>query len=284
VALTTSTDPAAPTGLSARADSAVRTAPTTQTDPAASTDPGIGPADLDAITALDPVFAQMAAATARHCWALPQLTEREKVFLCLVADVCQPSLGLPFAMHVRAGLARGVSTADIRALVRLIGYDSGYPAALAALDQLAGIESAAGLPRPHAEPLAADLVKTGPGAAPTPLPEPIRAQLREVDAHFAEHFDLQSRMRSGSGEGTLTIRERAFATMSIDVHYQTLEESFQAHVGRPLGAGASHDDVRAVLRFNAQFSVTRAWRAWKALNALLAALDTPLDGTKRSGN
>jgi alkylhydroperoxidase/carboxymuconolactone decarboxylase family protein YurZ len=167
-----------------------------------------------------------------------------------------------------------VSTADIRALLRLVSYDTGYHAALAAFERLAEIEAAAGLPRPDAEPLAADLLETGPGAAPSPLPEPVRASLVELDGHFTEHFLLQSRMRSGYGPGTLSVRERAFATMSVDVHYQTLEESFQIHIGRALGAGASRDDVRAVLRFNAQFGMTRAWRAWKALNAHLAQLDT----------
>ncbi|MBE1604467.1 carboxymuconolactone decarboxylase family protein [Actinopolymorpha pittospori] len=220
------------------------------------------------LTELDPVFAQMGAATVRHAGAVPELTDREKVFLQVVADVCQPALGLPFEMHVRRGLNSGVSTADIRALLRLVSYDTGYHAALAAFERLAEIEAAAGLPRPDTEPLAADLLETGPG------PEAARALLVELDDHFAEHFLLQSRMRSGYGPGTLSVRERAFATMSVDVHYQTLEESFQIHIGRALGAGASRDDVRAVLRFNAQFGMTRAWRAWKALNAHLAQLDT----------
>ncbi|TCO55901.1 carboxymuconolactone decarboxylase family protein [Actinocrispum wychmicini] len=230
-------------------------------------------ANLDLVTTLDPVFAQMAGATVDHVWAIAQLTDREKVFLCVVADVCHPSLGLPFELHIRGGLARGVSTGDIRALLRLISYDSGYPAALAAFDRLAEIEAAAGLPHPDAEPLAAELLHTGPDAAASPLPAPIRAQLLDLDAHFTEHFDLQSRLRSVTGPGTLTVRERAFATMSIDVHYQTLEETFRAHVGRALSGGASPEDVRAVLRFNAQFGVTKAWRAWKALNVLLAELD-----------
>lgn len=103
-------------------------------------------ASTDTINEMDPVFAQMAAASVGHCWAVPELTDREKVFLALVADICQPALGLPFEMHVRAGLRRGVSTADMRALLRLISYDSGYVAALGALERLAEIEAAAGLP------------------------------------------------------------------------------------------------------------------------------------------
>ncbi|GAA5136419.1 carboxymuconolactone decarboxylase family protein [Pseudonocardia adelaidensis] len=102
------------------------------------------------------------------------------------------------------------------------------------------------------------------------MPAAVRAQLDELDPHFAEHFHLQSRMRSGSGPHSLTERERGFASMSIDVHYQTLEETFDAHIGRALRGGAGVEDVRAVLRFNAQFGVTRAWQAWKALNGYLA--------------
>jgi len=56
-------------------------------------------------------------------------------------------------------------------------------------------------------------------------------------------------MRAPSGPDTLSIRERAFTSISVDVHYQTLDESFRIHISRALGAGTSHDDVRAVLRF-----------------------------------
>jgi alkylhydroperoxidase/carboxymuconolactone decarboxylase family protein YurZ len=226
--------------------------------------------DLERVAALDPVFAQMLGATARFVRAVPELTDREKTFLCVAADVCQPSLGLAFDAHVRAGIANGVSTADIRALLRFISYDCGYHAATAGFERLVEFETAAGISRTEVEPLADDLLLTGPGAAPSPLPDAVSAQLDELDPHFAEYFHLQSRMRSGSGPGTLTERERGFASMSIDVHYQTLDETFEAHIGRALRGGATAEDLRAVLRFNAQFGVTRAWSGWKALNAYLA--------------
>jgi alkylhydroperoxidase/carboxymuconolactone decarboxylase family protein YurZ len=68
----------------------------------------------------------------------------------------------------------------------------------------------------------------------------------------------------------LSVRERAFATITVDVLYQTLDESFRVHATRALSAGATPDDLRAVLRFAAQFGMTKAWRGLRALNALLA--------------
>ncbi|SEP51772.1 carboxymuconolactone decarboxylase family protein [Amycolatopsis saalfeldensis] len=226
----------------------------------------IAESSLDRLTALDPAFARMVAATTRHLRAVPELTEREKVFLCVVADVCQPSLGLPFEAHVRAGLAAGVSVVDIHTLLRFVSYDTGYPAAAAGFERLVELEEALGLPRPEGPLPAEDLLVPGP----SPMPASAQAQLAELDPHFAEYFSLQSRMRADAGFAGLSERERAFATMSVDVHYQTLGETFAIHVGRALRAGASPDDVRAVLRFNAQFGATRAWQGWKALNPLLA--------------
>ena len=216
----------------------------------------------------------MVGATARHVRAIPELTEREKTFLCVAADVCQASLGFAFEAHVRAGLAKGVSTSDIRALLRFISYDCGYHAATAGFERLVELEAAYGIVPREVDVLSDDVLATGPDAAPSPLPDTSRAELRALDAHFLDHFDLQSRMRSGHGPDTLSERERGFASLSIDVHYQTLEETFHAHIGRALRGGASRDDVRAALRFNAQFGVTRAWRGWKALNAYFAGLDS----------
>jgi alkylhydroperoxidase/carboxymuconolactone decarboxylase family protein YurZ len=229
------------------------------------------PSDL---AVLDPVFAQMAGATAEYVRSILELTDREKTFLCVTADVCQASLGLAFAAHVRTGLAAGVSTADLRELLRFVSYDCGYHAATAGIERIAELEAELGLAPPDAEPLAAELVSTGPDAAPSPLPEAVRARVAGLDPHFAGYFDLQSRMRTGHGPGTLSERERGLVSLSVDVHYQTLADTFRTHVGRALRGGASPEDVRAALRFNAQFGVTRAWQAWEALNAILAQPST----------
>src|SRR3954470_24225573 len=90
--------------------------------------------------ALDPVFAEMSAATDRRLWnEIPELSTREKILLSLVADVCQQTLGLSFESHIAMARQHGLSADDLRELLRFISYDSGYPAALTALARLADI-------------------------------------------------------------------------------------------------------------------------------------------------
>jgi alkylhydroperoxidase/carboxymuconolactone decarboxylase family protein YurZ len=218
---------------------------------------------------LDAAFDAMWSATARQAWAPSRLTAREQVFLTLVADVCQSCFGLPFEQHVRAGLDRGITSGELRALLSFVSYDTGYHAAAAGLAALARIETLDGLPRTDPAPPAEALLRFGPGAPPSPLPDGARATMRALDPHYAEFSALQSRMRSGHGPDTLDERERAFATMSVDVHYQTLGDSFRIHVARALQAGATPDDVREVLRFIAPFGATRAWQGWVALVPIL---------------
>jgi alkylhydroperoxidase/carboxymuconolactone decarboxylase family protein YurZ len=220
------------------------------------------------IKTLDPVFAEMSGATDRAVWdEIPELSMREKVLLCVVADVCQQTLGLPFERHVNLGLEHGVSADDLRELLRFVAYDSGYPAALAALARLIEIEREASLPGPSEQGRRVDADGTG-----SPIPASMRQAVRNLDVCFADYMDLQSRMRADMQR--LSVRERAFATMTVDVLFQTLEESFRAHVTRALGAGATPDDVRAVVRFSAQFGMTKAWRGLRALNALFTETGT----------
>ncbi|MFC5184522.1 carboxymuconolactone decarboxylase family protein [Actinomadura harenae] len=214
----------------------------------------------------DSVFAEMRDATARMLWdGLPELSAREKALLCLVADVCQQTLGAPFEEHVRRAYGNGVSPDDLRELLRFIAYDSGYPAAVAALERLVAIERELGV-----NPTGAGHVVNADGTG-SPLPEAMLRSVAELDEGFAGYMALQSRMRGGMQR--ISVRERAFATMTVDVLFQTLEESFRAHVTRARGAGASGEDLRAVVRFSALFGMTKAWRAMHVLDALLAEVE-----------
>ncbi|MEV4575564.1 carboxymuconolactone decarboxylase family protein [Nonomuraea jabiensis] len=217
---------------------------------------------------LDPVFAEMSEATDRKVWeGITELSMREKILLSLVGDVCQQTLGLPFEAHVTMAYENGLSADDLRELLRFIAYDSGYPAALSALARLVDIEREQGLPGPTGDghPIDAD-------GQTSPIPAPTRQAVRNLDPAFADYMDLQSRMRAGMRR--LTVRERAFATMTVDVLFQTLEESFRVHVTRALKAGATPEEARAVVRFSAQFGLTKAWRGMRALNALFTEAGT----------
>lgn len=212
---------------------------------------------------LDPVFAEMSAATDQAVWeGIPELSAREKVLLSVVADVCQQTLGMPFEEHVLAGTKAGVSADDFRELLRFISYDSGYPAAAGALRRLVEVEREHSLPGPTGQTHDLDLTGTS-----SPIPAQTRQAVRDLDPGFANYLDLQSRMRANMR--LLPVRERAFATVTVDVLYQTLAESFEVHVSRALRAGATPEEVRAVVRFSAQFGMTKAWRALRVLDALL---------------
>src|SRR5262245_39593707 len=116
----------------------------------------------------DPEFTRLLDLTERHAAGIPRLTAREKVFLTVVADVCDQTLGLPFARHVAAGQRDGVSVADLRILLRFVAFESGYHAALAAHERLAEIERELGLPATGPTPAAED-------AAPVAPPAQVRA-------------------------------------------------------------------------------------------------------------
>lgn len=218
--------------------------------------------------ALDPVFAEMSEATDRILWEDgAELSTREKILLSLVADVCQQTLGLPFEAHVAMAYEHGLTADDLRELLRFIAYDSGYPAALAALARLADVEADQGLPGPGGQGHPLDL-----DGDSSPIPARTRLAVHNLDPAFGDYMDLQSRMRAQMRR--LSVRERAFATMTVDVLYQTLEESFRVHVTRALAAGATPEEVRAVVRFSAQFGMTKAWRGLRRLNALFTETGT----------
>ncbi len=219
--------------------------------------------DRTTVRELDPVFAEMATASLRQVGRGAELTPRERILLTLVADVCEQVLGLPFELHVRAALDNGLDADDLRELLRFISYDSGYPAALAALERLAQLEREHGLPGPTGQGHRLNTNGTG-----SPLPPALRAEVHALDPGFADYMDLQSRLRAGMSR--ISVRERAFATMTVDVLHQTLQESFRAHVDRALGTGATPDEVRAAVRATATFGMTRTWRALHVLDALLA--------------
>ena len=225
-----------------------------------------------AIRDLDPVFAEMAAASFRPSGDGPDVTPRERILITLVTDVCGQVFDMPFDLHVRAALDAGLDADDLRELLRFTAYESGYPAALTALERLTEIEREHGLPKADRPGPPSERRRHGqPHAPPRCAP-----RCRALDPGFVGlHGPAVARMRAGMSR--ISVREQGVRLRwRWTSCYQTLQESFRGHVGRALGAGATPEEVRAAVRATATFGMTRTWRA---LHVLERAAGRGGDGT-----
>jgi alkylhydroperoxidase/carboxymuconolactone decarboxylase family protein YurZ len=136
--------------------------------------------------------------------AIPELSDREKVVLCVVADICRQTLGMPFESQGTMGLTHGVSGDALRELLMFQG----------------------------------------------------------------DYTDLQMHLCTGTGQ--LTSRERIFAALTADVLHGALARALAVHLAEALSLGIAPADIRAVIRFCAQFGMTEAWHGLRAADQLLA--------------
>jgi len=212
---------------------------------------------------LDPDFGKMAGYIGNHAWGLPDLTMREKAFVFIAADLCSQNLHMPLEVHVKVGVLNGVALEDFREAVRHLAPYSGYPTAALAMMRLAQIErEAAAMPAPRPP-------EPAPEAPGVELPEESAADLERLDPHFAQFYRGQFAERWG--RGGLSTRERALATIAVDVMYQTLDEPFALHLDLARRAGAGERQIRQVITLVSEYGISRAWRAFRALQAHLAA-------------
>lgn len=206
----------------------------------------------DALTALDPVFAQLAVGAGENLWGLMHLTAREKAFVCLTSDLCHPHLDLPLSIHVRMALTNGVEPEAIRELYRHLAPYVGYPVVVSAFQRLREL----GLP----EAQDVDLV------APVPLTDALARTVRaleDVDPGLAAFTEDQLAQRWARPH--LSVRERAIACLTVDIFYQTLGESMRLHAELARAAGATEETFRDLLRGLAEFGLARAWAAAREL-------------------
>ncbi|MEV4166716.1 carboxymuconolactone decarboxylase family protein [Nonomuraea dietziae] len=209
-------------------------------------------AGADALAALDPVFAQLAVGAGHNLWGLTHLTTREKAFICLTADLCHPHLDRPLAMHVQMALINGVDPESIRELYRHLAPYVGYPILVTAFQRLTEL----GLAQ----------AEDDQPVEPTPLTGPLARAVRtleDIDPGLATFTEDQLAQRWGRPH--LSARERALASLVVDVFYQTLGPSLRLHAELARSAGATDETLRDLLRGLAEFGMPRAWAAAEAL-------------------
>jgi alkylhydroperoxidase/carboxymuconolactone decarboxylase family protein YurZ len=204
-----------------------------------------GAADL---IKLDPVFGQMAMTAGHNLWGLPNLTPREKAFVCLTADLCHPHLGIPLAMHVQMAVTHGIEPESIRELYRHLAPYVGYPILVPAFQRLSEL----GLPEAEDEQPVSAVTLEGPLARAV-------QDLVAVAPGLAAFTEEQLAQRWARPH--LSVRERALACLVVDVFYQTLGESFRIHTQLAKAAGASEETLQDLLRAAGEFGLARAWSA-----------------------
>ncbi len=210
-----------------------------------------------AIIALDPDFGAIAIEVGTETWSLQGLTPRDCAFLCLAADVCNHLFGLPFQLHVEMVLANGGTLQQVKEVLLHLAPHVGYALILQALIRLKEIsptfnQGDHGLAQP--EVFAVFDAST-------------KEALSELDTLFAD-FAIRHTTQVWQ-RGELTAWERAYLALAVDVQYQTLGASFQFHVKQAVRSGATHEQIKAVLRFLAEFSIPKAWQAFQMLPTLL---------------
>lgn len=126
---------------------------------------------LDALFATVPALGELAVGTVYgHLHERPALDARTREAATLAAIVAAGMVGPPLSVHLRTGLASGLSPAEVCEVVVQTAAFAGFPRAVSAADQLNRLFEGHGLPIP-----------------PPPSPrEVVLAYLAEPEAEVAE--------------------------------------------------------------------------------------------------
>lgn len=211
------------------------------------------------ILALDADFGAMAVRVATETWSIKELDPQDCALLCIVNDVCNQTLGMPFQMHVQLMITNGARLRQVKEILLHLAPHAGYPVVLEALLRLKEIQATLQLDE-------GDVQATEPAETQS-WDEEIGARLMALDTSFGT-FVMRETNQVWS-RGMLSAKERVYISLAVDVIYQTLGEPFRFHLQQALHQGVDSDQIKAVIRFLAEFSMVRAWEAFAALQPLL---------------
>jgi 4-carboxymuconolactone decarboxylase len=211
------------------------------------------------VVALDADFGAMAVRVGTETWSIKELSPQDCALLCIVSDVCNRTLGLPFQMHVQLMVTNGARFRQVKEILLHLAPHAGYPVVLEALIRLKEIQAVLQVDDRDAQAVEQGEIQS--------WDEEIHANLAALDENFGK-FVMRETNQVWS-HGILSARERVYISLAVDVIYQTLGEPFRFHLQQAHQQGVSIDHVKAVIRFLGEFSVVRAWEAFAALQRLL---------------
>ncbi len=211
------------------------------------------------ILALDADFGAMAVRVGTETWSIKELDPQDCALLCIVNDVCNQTPGLPFQMHVQLMITNGARLRQVKEILLHLAPHAGYPVVLEALLRLKEIQATLQLDE-------GDVQATEPAEIQA-WDEEVGARLMALDTSFGT-FVMRETNQVWS-RGLLSAKERVYISLAVDVIYQTLGEPFRFHLQQAFRQGVNSDQIKAVIRFLAEFSMVRAWEAFAALQPLL---------------
>lgn len=211
------------------------------------------------VIALDADFGGMAARVGAETWSIKELSPQDCAVLCIVNDVCNRTLGMPFQMHVQLMITNGARFRQVKEILLHLAPHAGYPLVLEALIRLKELQAMLQISDGDEEPI--EEVET------RSWDEEKEARLLALDENFGR-FVMRETNYVWS-RGILSAKERVYISLAVDIIYQTLGEPFRFHLQQAQQRGVSIDQVKAVIHFLAEFSMVRAWEAFSALQALL---------------
>ena len=216
------------------------------------------PSDKEAnapVFAIDPTFGEMAVQMGEATWSIPELSQREKVLICIAADVCARDIELPLEMHVQMAAANQVPMDDVREAILQSAIEAGHTAALLALKTFKELCKKIGL-----DGVAND------EQIPASLSFDYFSNGELVDQGLTIMWKpIMEKHWSRPG---LTLKERAYISLTGNVLQGVLGEPFQHNVTIARDHGASVDQVKALCRFLSEFGYSRAVSALAALSVL----------------
>jgi alkylhydroperoxidase/carboxymuconolactone decarboxylase family protein YurZ len=203
---------------------------------------------------IDPAFGEMAVTMGQATWSIPELTQREKAFACLAADVCVRDLDLPFRMHIEMALSNDVPLADVREAILQSSLEAGHTGALLALKRFKEVCIEIGERYPPEDRTADSDRGFEYFSEPTKI---------GIDAKLSRMW--RAIMSAHWTRPGLSLRERAFISLACNVMQGMLEAPFKHHVHLARAAGASDEQIGSLFRFLSEYGFSRSWAALDAL-------------------
>lgn len=203
---------------------------------------------------IDPEFGEMAVRMGQATWSITELSQREKVFACVAADVCVRDLGLPLQMHMEMALANDVPIQDVREVILQSAIEAGHTGTLMALARFNEICSA----------LSKSVPRTSTGAGS-------EDQFDYFSRPSTDELDRElSRMWSDIipvhwSRGGLSRKERIFISLTANVLQGIFGKPFLHHVRLARTIGATDAQMRALFRFLSEYGFSRSWVALDVL-------------------